>query len=204
MSKLAKEEPQPSQMGYAGKDLIQVGRDYIKYITYNWNAGNWGVAIANLLILVLIFYGLINGIWRGVAIAKNLASGDNSPALGTLPTEDEDSCAVVLSGLESVTQRLEILNTTLLEVEGIPGPQGPQGEPGPIGDTGPAGPAGPQGEPGPIGDTGPQGPAGPQGEPGPIGDTGPRGLQGPRGEPGPGPAGPQGSQGEPGTDFGLI
>jgi hypothetical protein len=48
--------PDPAaQVAYAGKNLIQVGGDYIRYIHFNFKTGNWGVAIANLAILGLMF-----------------------------------------------------------------------------------------------------------------------------------------------------
>ncbi|WP_141550323.1 collagen-like protein, partial [Bacillus cereus] len=50
-----------------------------------------------------------------------------------------------------------ILNSSLLNIIGIPGPTGPRGFPGPKGATGPQGVQGLQGPEGPEGATGPQG-----------------------------------------------
>ncbi|MBL3797315.1 collagen-like protein, partial [Bacillus pacificus] len=98
-----------------------------------------------------------------------------------------------------------ILNSSLLNITGIPGPTGatgPRGFPGPKGATGPQGVQGIQGPEGPEGATGPQGVQGLQGPEGIAGATGPQGvegLQGPEGPPGPtGPQGVQGIQGPPG------
>ncbi|WP_139253802.1 collagen-like repeat preface domain-containing protein, partial [Bacillus sp. L27] len=95
-----------------------------------------------------------------------------------------------------------ILDSSLLNIIGIPGPTGPRGFPGPKGATGPQGVQGLQGPDGPEGATGPQGVQGLQGLEGLAGATGPQGvegLQGPEGPPGPtGPQGVQGLQGPPG------
>ena len=83
-----------------------------------------------------------------------------------------------------------ILNSSLLNITGIPGPTGatgPRGFPGPKGATGPQGVQGIQGPEGPEGATGPQGVQGLQGPEGLAGATGPQGvegLQGPEGPPG--------------------
>lgn len=47
-----------SQNGNAGRDLIQVGRDYIRYIQFNFSTGHWGAAILALLPLLLFLYGV--------------------------------------------------------------------------------------------------------------------------------------------------
>jgi hypothetical protein len=50
-----------SQKGKAGRDLIQVGRDYITYIQTNIDDKNWGVVLLNFFILSLLGYGLFIG-----------------------------------------------------------------------------------------------------------------------------------------------
>lgn len=48
-----------SQNGKAGRDLLQVGRDYIRYVQFNFSAGNWGTGILTLLPMLLLLGGLI-------------------------------------------------------------------------------------------------------------------------------------------------
>jgi serine/threonine-protein kinase len=50
-----------SQTGSAGKNLIQVGRDYIRYIRLNIAAGNWVIVIFNFIIIAVVVYGLGKG-----------------------------------------------------------------------------------------------------------------------------------------------
>jgi|GEM_PF-2776032 len=50
-----------SQTGSAGKDLFQIGRDYIKYIRVHIAAGDWGIVIFNLILISIFIYGLGHG-----------------------------------------------------------------------------------------------------------------------------------------------
>ncbi|PZV06776.1 MAG: hypothetical protein DCF22_23160 [Leptolyngbya sp.] len=46
-----------SQNGKAGRDLVQVGRDYIQYIHNNARSGNWRTVFIALIPLFLLLYG---------------------------------------------------------------------------------------------------------------------------------------------------
>ncbi|NJN88758.1 MAG: collagen-like protein [Leptolyngbyaceae cyanobacterium SL_7_1] len=107
-----------------GKDLIQVGRDYIRYISFNFETGNWGVAIANLLILSLIAYGLVNGLLSGAsAVAERIAPEPIPPLPG-------DDCVVVNETLEKLDSKIDRIDSRVRSIRVIPGPQGERGEPG--------------------------------------------------------------------------
>ncbi|NJM96055.1 MAG: hypothetical protein HC800_01525 [Phormidesmis sp. RL_2_1] len=54
----SKPSQQLSQSGSAGKNLTQVGRDYIKYISFNIGAGNWGVVALNALVIAFVLLGI--------------------------------------------------------------------------------------------------------------------------------------------------
>ncbi|WP_143161991.1 hypothetical protein [Phormidesmis priestleyi] len=43
-----------SQKGNAGRDLIQVGRDYFRYLQVNIEAGNWVVILSNLFLIFFV------------------------------------------------------------------------------------------------------------------------------------------------------
>ena len=130
---------------------------------------------------------------------------------------------VILDGVGTAApqrSRMQFLNATVADVDGITvvnGPKGDQGPAGPPGPTGPQGPAGkaflpsvsddgmlswtlaePQGyTPSPRNVKGPQGVQGPQG---PAGVQGPAGTQGATGAVGPtGAQGPQGPKGDTGA-----
>ena len=45
------------QIGQAGRDLVQVGRDYIQYISKNAGDGHWGKVAFALIPLILVLYG---------------------------------------------------------------------------------------------------------------------------------------------------
>ncbi|MEO0541310.1 MAG: hypothetical protein AAFZ80_10660, partial [Cyanobacteria bacterium P01_A01_bin.105] len=157
------------QVGVAHRDLIQVGRDYVRYIKLNVESGNVGVVVVNALVVLAILFGLSGGVAYAVTnVMKYMPMIGNDDASGTAQPPD-------------------------LPVSNPPGPPGPRGEPGR------AGQAGAQGEVGPPGEAGAAGAAGPQGQPGLIGETGPigpPGEQGAAGEPGqPGLPGEQGEQG---------
>ncbi|MEK0195153.1 hypothetical protein [Microcoleus anatoxicus] len=49
-----------SQDAHAGRDIIQVGRDYIQNIHYNLTSGNWIIGILQLLPLGLITWLIFN------------------------------------------------------------------------------------------------------------------------------------------------
>jgi hypothetical protein len=58
------QEPPEEKVTQKGKSegvLIQVGRDYFKFIRINILTGNWWVVIINLLIVFLVIYGIGNG-----------------------------------------------------------------------------------------------------------------------------------------------
>lgn len=56
-----------SLSGYAGKNLIQVGHDYVKYIQLNFKTGHWGIALTNCAVVGIFIWGFINGVVSGVA-----------------------------------------------------------------------------------------------------------------------------------------
>lgn len=201
--------PDPAaQVAYAGKNLIQVGGDYIRYIHFNFKTGNWGVAIANLAILGLIFYGLAEGVTRATAAATAVV----------LPSANPDQfCAGATQQIDTLNREIDQLRQDIRALPAVPGPPGPQGipgEPGPVGPPGPRGETGLRGEPGLQGLPGPPGPAGiagepglpgPPGPPGEPGPPGPQGERGPQGIPGePGPPGPQGERGPQGPAGGQV
>ncbi|MEL6779718.1 MAG: hypothetical protein AAFO06_20965, partial [Cyanobacteria bacterium J06597_16] len=62
-----------SQSGSAGKNLTQVGRDYIKYISYNIGAGNWGVVALNMAVFVFILLGIGSTAKATYRTTRNLA-----------------------------------------------------------------------------------------------------------------------------------
>lgn len=157
-----------AQVAYAGKNLIQVGRDYVRYISFNFETGNWGAAIANLLILSLIAYGLLNGLLSGVAVATRLVFPE---AIEPLPV---DGCAIVNQKLDEVSSRIERMETRIQTIKGIPGAPGAlgaQGERGEQGLPGERGGPGERGLPGEPGEQGEQGLPGERGEPGAPGET---------------------------------
>lgn len=142
-----------------GKNLLYVGRDYIRYIQFNFKSGNWGVAIANCAVLALIILGLLNGLVQGAALAETLFHPERKLSQG--------NCSAFANLMNS---RFNQLERTVQSVKLTAGPPGPQGVPGP---------PGPQGIPGPQGERGVQGETGP---PGPPGEAGPQGPQGAAGE----------------------
>lgn len=171
------EENLPHQMGFAGKNLIQVGHDYISYITYNIQKGNWGIVLANGGVVAIVVFGFINGCVSGIATVKT--------ALGM---SDASICTQLQTTLGQIDQKVNRLDesvqgvlpppgTTLVGIKGDkgvpgpPGPRGPQGVPGARGLQGTAGPPGARGEKGEAGAPGQQGIPGPQGPSGPKGDA---------------------------------
>jgi chemotaxis protein histidine kinase CheA len=49
------------QIGQAGRDLVQIGRDYIQYIYNNSRSGNWGAVAVALIPLFLFLFGVKAG-----------------------------------------------------------------------------------------------------------------------------------------------
>ena len=158
------------QDGQAGRDLIQIGRDYMKYITYNIHSENWGVVFANFLVIFLIVFGLTNGLASGAIAVARLAQG-RSPAVG--------SCTAVNNEVKKLQGKIDSLQTEVTKSAGMVGQKGPTGDPGLRGVPGIAG------VPGPKGAVGDKGSKGDPGDPGPIGAQGPVGDKGPVGDPGP-------------------
>lgn len=50
-----------TQEGYAGRDLLQIGRDYVRYIKINILSGNWGSVAVALVPLFLFLFGIKAG-----------------------------------------------------------------------------------------------------------------------------------------------
>lgn len=55
------EKDRMNNSGNAGKNIIQVGRDYLSYLQFNILSGNWIPILINAIVIGLIFYGLANG-----------------------------------------------------------------------------------------------------------------------------------------------
>lgn len=216
---------QPMQSGNAGKNLTQVGRDYIKYISYNIGAGNWGVVALNGIIMAFIVLGIGTAAKAAQRTTLNLMSGEGLVTEGICTPEMAMlnlQIARQVGQLSENGQLNESVISELPELKVIQGPPGPKGEPGVQGISGEKGEPGEVGEtglPGEKGDPGPQGvkgepgekgEKGDQGDPGDVGPQGPQGEQGEKGEKGDvgepgrpgekGDPGLQGIQGEPGED----
>jgi hypothetical protein len=185
------EDQNSQQQGFAKRDLIQVGRDYINYITYNIDRGNWGVVLANLGAIALIVFGLINALATGVSAAKAAIGQPDDSTCSTFTTKISNLEGKV-NNIDQSVQRIVPVpknpnsgqsSTTI----GIKGDQGDKGEPGAQGipgDKGDKGEPGVQGIPGDKGEPGAQGIPGDKGDKGEPGESGPAGPQGPRGEKG--------------------
>jgi hypothetical protein len=202
-----------AQRAIAGRDIIQAGRDYVQYISYNARQGNWGVVVGNLGLIAFLLLLLLSGLYavsRAVAVrfgdevsTRELCSGVSSE-IEALQTRIEESGGIPgrpgrgisgISGTEG-NQLLVVYSTGERELVDIVIPkagQGALGEPGRPGPSGPPGPEGQPGSPGPRGENGEPGVRGPEGLRGEMGPQGPRGETGPRG-----PQGPAGPQGPPG------
>ena len=59
------------QSGQAGKNLIQVGRDYIKYMQFNVMSGNWVAFILNIVAILFILYALTSVVKWGYTTINN-------------------------------------------------------------------------------------------------------------------------------------
>ncbi len=192
-----------SQVGSAGKNLIQVGRDYVRYLKLNIDSGNISVVVLNGIVILLIILGTISAAKSVTNVAQSFRSKNDNPV--KLPPDLSKVCtpemarlnlqiARQVADLENqgvITSELISKLPSLEELKGEPGPQGIQGEIGPQGLKGEIGPQGLKGEIGPQGLKGEPGPQGLKGEPGPQGLKGEPGPQGLKGE-----IGPQGLKGE--------
>ncbi len=190
----------PHQTGVAGKNLVQVGHDYMEYITYNIGQGNWGGVVANFGIILVVLLGLINGVAQGVAFAKT-----------SLGAKDESACAAFQNSISQLAGQVNTLDQSMQRLVPIPGTPvsgvnrttlvGLKGEKGEKGDPGVPGRSGAKGDPGAVGRQGEKGDPGPRGEKGEKGDNGPQGIPGQPGSTGakgdPGPPGEKGAKGDP-------
>lgn len=191
-----------TQTADAKDSIVQVGRDYSRYLYLQFESGNWIALIANGAMIGLAIYGLMAGTHSMVQHAAEL----NSQPLYCSPRIIRLHLALARETARMNVSMPENQQQALLAIPDFRGPAGPQGEQGPKGESGPQGPPGETGPQGSPGEAGPQGPPGTAGLPGPVGPVGPRGQQGLTGSPGPigfqGPAGVSGSvgpQGLPGT-----
>lgn len=77
------------QTGQAGRDLIQVGRDYLNYIKINVGAGNWSVIVINFVVITVMLYviggisgalfGVLKNIHQNIYISlSNLSNSNNT------------------------------------------------------------------------------------------------------------------------------
>lgn len=66
-----------SQRANQGKNLTQVGRDYIRYLQVRLNSGNWFAIVMNVAILALVGHGLTNTVQSFVGLAAQMRS-DNA------------------------------------------------------------------------------------------------------------------------------
>jgi hypothetical protein len=199
-----------AQRAIAGRDIIQAGRDYVQYISYNARQGNWGVVVGNLGLIAFLLLLLLSGLYalsRAVAVrlgdevsTRELCSGVSSE-IEALQTRIEESGGIPgqpgrgisrISATEE-NQLLVVYSTGERELVDIVIPRADQGAPGESGPPGPPGPEGQRGSPGPRGENGEPGVRGPEGLRGEMGPQGPQGQTGPRG-----PQGPAGPQGPPG------
>jgi chemotaxis protein histidine kinase CheA len=72
------------QIGQAGRDLIQVGRDYIQYIYNNSQRGHWGKVAFALIPLFLFLYGARE---VGIKVVENFPKSSEDTAAIALPTQ---------------------------------------------------------------------------------------------------------------------
>jgi serine/threonine-protein kinase len=59
------------QSGQAGKDLIQIGRDYIRYMQFNILSGNWVAFILNIVAILFVLYALTSLVKWGHTTINN-------------------------------------------------------------------------------------------------------------------------------------
>lgn len=193
-----------AQEGTASNSLIQVGRDYIRYLQINFEAGNWVPILANVAVLGLIFYGITSVSRSAVTYAENVQNSEElcSPRVQKLALAFSREVALSNAALPEDKRQAILAIPEFQGPKGEKGDRGPQGIPGDIGKVGPVGPpgeAGPQGDKGEKGEKGDTGEQGPKGETGPAGSRGLRGEKGERGaRGGQGPRGLTGLQGPKG------
>ena len=92
-------ETEINQSGQAGKDLVQVGRDYVKYLNYNIRSGSWIPIFFNLVVIGIFLYGIFIGMKSIVTQIANQvskqrqnqigSSKESSPAKKISPPENE-------------------------------------------------------------------------------------------------------------------
>ena len=138
------------QQGTAGNSLVQVGRDYIRYLQVNFEAGNWIPIFANIAILGLIFYGITSATRSAITYAENV---QNSEGLCSARVQ---KLALAFSR-EVAKNNVALPEEHRLAILAIPEFQGPQGEPGARGEQGIPGKTGKIGPVGPEGKVGQQG-----------------------------------------------
>ncbi|MFS0515404.1 hypothetical protein ACEYW6_11875, partial [Nostoc sp. UIC 10607] len=152
-----------SQVGSAGKNLIQVGRDYVRYLKLNIDSGNISVVILNGIVIVLVILGTISAAKSVTNVAQSFRSKDNNPV--KLQPDLSGMCTPEMARLNLqiarqvadlknqgvITSELISQLPSLEELKGEPGPQGLKGETGPQGLKGETGPQGLKGETGPQG-----------------------------------------------------
>lgn len=66
-----------SQRAHQGKNLTQVGHDYIRYLQVRFSSGNWVAIVMNVAILALVGHGLTNTVQSFVELAAQMRS-DNA------------------------------------------------------------------------------------------------------------------------------
>ena len=76
------------QIGQAGEGLIQVGRDYIQYISNNARNGHWGKVAFALLPLILVLYGT-KEVGTKVVETFNTHPPDQSEVIASTLSESE-------------------------------------------------------------------------------------------------------------------
>ncbi len=199
----------PIQSGSAGKNLTQVGRDYIKYISYNISAGNWGVVALNALVIAFVVLGLGTTAKAAHRTTINMMANDGLTSEGICTPEMAMLNLQIARQVEKLSQDGQLTASAisdLPELEVLRGPSGPaglkgeDGRPGARGESGPRGEKGERGLRGEQGKSGPKGDTGPKGETGEKGDPGERGLQGESGVEGKaGLDGTRGLDGSPGV-----
>lgn len=60
------------QQATQGKNLTQVGRDYIRYLQLRFNSGNWVAIAMNVAILAFVAHGLTNSVQSFVGLATEM------------------------------------------------------------------------------------------------------------------------------------
>ena len=197
-----------TQNAKAGRDVIQIGRDYVKYLQFQIDSGNISVVVLNGIVIVLVIFGTISTAKAVTNQSKNIYNQirGNKPKIDKV----EDLCttgiarlnlqiAREIAQLEKNGEITSPLMSQLQTMEAFKGEPGAKGDKGEQGDKGDQGEQGEQGEPGIQGAKGDKGDQGEPGEKGEKGEQGEKGDKGDQGEPGEkGEKGEQGEQGEQG------